>query len=80
MGMVLCYHCHLVSVLCRRRSVPSLHPFDFYEIIFTGILLVNYSEKSNTCYYQQAIIVSHTLLGEGVKIMQPGLAVVSAHF
>ena len=29
MGMVpvLCYHCHLVCV-------PSLHSFDFYEIIF----------------------------------------------
>ena len=23
-GMVLCYHCHLVCVLCR--PVPSLHP------------------------------------------------------
>ena len=27
--MVLCYHCHLVCVLCR-----PLHSFDFYEIIF----------------------------------------------
>jgi len=35
---VLCYHCHLVCVLCR--PVPSLHSFDFYEIIFILVPLL----------------------------------------
>ena len=53
--MVVCYHCHLVCVLCK--AVPSL--YDFYEIIysvfFVSIFYTQYYIYSNiytaTAYY-----------------------------
>jgi len=58
-GMVLCYHCHLIRVLCR--PVPSLHPFDHFYIIFYTFPSFSFfwsssSSSSSSFYFSSSFI------------------------